>query len=181
MLTSDVDEQLADGTSVINLVATVKDANNNLVTGEDVTFSTTGSALYGTNISATVTTNASGEATTTITDTVVEGGTGTATPADNAAGAATNTLNFKEVPPTPMDDTTKIKVNGAEFSATDGFPKTEFVGATFRLAMEGNTSNNSNYTWSVKIGSWLTVDASGNVKFNSEGNGQAVILATPTM
>lgn len=78
-----------------------------------------------------------------------------------------------------MPATTKIEVNGATFDSDKGFPKTGFVGAKFQFAMNGDTANNSRYTWSVKRGAWLTVDGSGNVTFNSEGDGQASTLATP--
>ncbi|MFV0487953.1 MAG: hypothetical protein ACK5NL_12285, partial [Vibrio fluvialis] len=133
----------------------------------------------GTETTVTTGTDGNGVATADITNAVAEGITVTATPVSNATGAKTLGLTFTELAPVPMPSTTRIEVNGAEFGATDGFPKTGFVGARFQFAMGGNTANNSNYTWTVESGSWLSVDASGNVVFNSEGDGQAVILATP--
>lgn len=89
-------------------------------------------------------------------------------PLNPVTDSATNTgesgqtkdVTFTEVPPTPMTGTTKILANGNSFGADAGFPKIGFTGATFQFAIDGDVANNSNYTRTVKSGSWLSVGRS---------------------
>ncbi|MEN3752118.1 Ig-like domain-containing protein [Mangrovibacter sp. SLW1] len=169
-LASDTDEQPADGSSAVVVTATVKDVNGNLLTGENVTFTTTGAALFSGDVTTvTAATNADGQAATEITDTTVESVMVTATPESNASGSANKSLTFGDVPTSPFPATTKILVNGETFGVSDGFPKTGFRNAQFQFAVGGDVANNSNYTWSVEEGSWLRVDPNtGTVTFTSQ-------------
>ncbi|MBJ3591163.1 inverse autotransporter beta domain-containing protein [Salmonella enterica subsp. enterica serovar Saintpaul] len=179
-LTSDIVRQDADGTSPVNLSASLKDANGNVLINEKVIFTTTGNALYGMDTSTTVITDSNGVAVTDITNSIAEGVTVTATPVSNIEGAKTLDLVFFALAPIPMPSAVQIKSHGGTFAANAGFPKTGFDGAQFQFAMNGNIANNSNYTWSVESGdSWLSVNTeNGTVTFNNEGS-DAVILATP--
>ncbi|MEN3752123.1 Ig-like domain-containing protein [Mangrovibacter sp. SLW1] len=169
-LTSDKDEQPADGSSAVAVTATVKDVNGNLLTGEKITFTTTGEALFSGDVTTfTAATNSDGQVVADITDTVVENVMVTATPESNASGSANKSLTFAEVPTSPFPATTKILVNGETFGVSDGFPKTGFRNAQFQFAVGGDVANNSNYTWSVEEGSWLRVDPNtGTVTFTNQ-------------
>ncbi|WP_436910405.1 Ig-like domain-containing protein, partial [Enterobacter kobei] len=177
-LESNVNEQVADGVSEIHVTAYVKDAQGNPVVGEQVNFTTTGSAVFSNNDAEGIT-NGAGRFTVILSNTVAEEVTVTATPASNTAGAASKDLTFTEAAPAPMPGTTKLEVNGETWGMDEGFPKTGFTGAKFQVAMKGNTANNSEYTWESDT-SWVSVDSAGMVTFTSAGTGNKVtITATP--
>ncbi|MGQ3660705.1 inverse autotransporter beta domain-containing protein [Citrobacter braakii] len=177
-LDSDVVTQVADGTRVITFTATLKDGSGDPVPGAVVDFSTgSTTAVLGTAAA----TDADGKTTVTLKDAVAEPVTVTAKSAANAGDSGkTKDVTFIEPPPVPMSAPTRVKVNGEEFAIDSGFPKTGFDGAEFQLEMDGNAANNSDYTWTVKSGSWVSVDPVGKVTFTGEGNNSEVtITATP--
>ncbi|MGQ3663801.1 inverse autotransporter beta domain-containing protein [Citrobacter braakii] len=177
-LDSDVVTQLADGISVITFIATLKDSNGNPVPNVAVNFTTGSSTAV---LSTAAATDADGKTTVTLKDTVAEPVTVTAKSAANAGDSGkTKDVTFIEPPPVPMSAPTRVKVNGEEFAIDSGFPKTGFDGAEFQFEMDGNAANNSDYTWTVKSGSWVSVDPVGKVTFTGEGNNSEVtITATP--
>ncbi|MDA5483381.1 hypothetical protein PGS49_22535 [Yersinia intermedia] len=59
-----------------------------------------------------------------------------------------------------------VRVNGTSFAMDSGFPQTGFAGATFQFWMDGTPEANSHYTF-VSNQSWVTVDATGTVRFVS--------------
>ncbi|MBL5829438.1 hypothetical protein JBO46_25395, partial [Serratia fonticola] len=116
-----------------------------------------------------VTTDANGLASTTLTSTTA--GVATVTATVNGASQSVDTT-FNVVPAF-----TGVSVNGHTFGMAEGFPSTGFTGAKFALSMSGVASD---YIWDNGGSSWVTVDDSGNVAFTAKGNSTPVtITATP--
>ncbi|EOY5726391.1 invasin domain 3-containing protein, partial [Enterobacter cloacae] len=163
----------ADGDSAATITLTLKDANNNLAPGKAVALV---SSLSDVSFSA-VTDKGDGTYTATMSGTTAGTSTLSITVGGTAvAVTATVTLTVPDMP-----STTTFSVSGATFAFSTGFPTTGFVDATYQVLYAGSASNNSNYTWSVDQ-SWLTVDSSGNVKFNAKPTSAtktATVIATP--
>lgn len=92
----------------------------------------------------------------------------------------TYTLNVPAVP-VPMPASIGINASNYTFRANVGFPSTGFDGAKFTIFMNGSSiAANSQYTWAVTTGNWLSVN-NGVVTFNAKPSAAqrvAVISAT---
>lgn len=83
-------------------------------------------------------------------------------------GTERRVVAYRDVEVSPnINPTTKFIVNGHDFLAPAGFPTTAFEGAKFRIAVNGDVANNTNYTLSVDR-DWLTIDADGNVNITGK-------------
>ncbi len=176
-LVSDVTTQAADGTTAIVLTATVKDAKGNLVPNENVVFTTTGSAkLDDTATTKTVATGADGVAKLNLTDEIVETVTVTARSSSNSSDAGASLELMFKIAVLPVPGATKLLVNGASFGINEGFPKTGFAGASFQIALNGDTTTNDEYNWTIDSTA-ASVDSAGNVEINSESGDKITVTA----
>lgn len=172
-ITPDMTQQQADGKSTITFTATLKDNSDNPLSGQPVSFSSTSSDAT---LSATeATTNASGQATVTLTDSKEESVTVKAKSKTWSADAGkTSTVAFKS------DHITGITANGHEFALSDKFPTIGTLYASFTLKVNDSTANNSRYTWTSDA-SWIAFRSPGEAVFVSKAATKtATITATPT-
>lgn len=171
----------ADGYTSATLTATVKDSTGAIVADAPVSFSVTGSATLS---ASTVSTNSSGQAQVTLTDSAGETVTVTAKAKDNRDDAG-KTLGVTFV----ASSITGVGVYGTThtFIADQGFPQTGFAGAKAYFLIDDE--NNSSYSWSSNR-SWITVDSSGVITMNAtvsstqddsppSSDRQVTITATP--
>ncbi|MCS3490721.1 Ig-like domain-containing protein [Enterobacter sp. SLBN-59] len=176
-LTATPDTITANGTDVSAVTLTLKDAHDNAVSGQTVTFA---SSLAGTRVGD-VTDNGNGTYTADLTGTAAGETSVTATVGGSAFGVAAAKVTLTSPSPEPVPESTTLAVNGATFAASSHFPTTGFTGAKFQVLLSGSASNNSNYNWSADQG-WVSVDASGNVSFTgtaTSGTKTVTITATP--
>ncbi|MFC0225471.1 Ig-like domain-containing protein [Serratia aquatilis] len=148
---------VANGVSDNNVLVSVEDINGNNIAGETVNFTATNGVTLS---KSSAQTDINGDVEIALTSDTAVSSEVTATVASGAA--ATVTVDFSE-----ELRMTQVLVNGASFSITDGFPKTGFVGARFQLVVGETPADNSDYQWRADQ-SWVSVDGSGNVTFNSE-------------
>lgn len=172
----------ADGAQTSTIAWTLKDAHNNAISGwvADVSFDVSpsdgiilASVTEDPEISGCYTTQLSGVLATAVTVTIRPMLNGQVT------GNLSTTVSLTPAP--PQDMTGNADVNGYTFGLTEGFPQTGFLGAEFQLLINGDISNNSNYTWS-RDQSWLTVDINGRVSFTGTPDSttrEVTVTATP--
>ncbi|MGL4487256.1 MAG: Ig-like domain-containing protein, partial [Yersinia sp. (in: enterobacteria)] len=149
------------GTTGSLVTLTLKDVNNNLVSGQIVTFD---SSLANSTV-GTVSDNGDGTYTASLTGTAPGAASITAQVGGNpfAVAPASVTLNaFSDV-----------LVNGTNFGLNDGFPTTGFTGAEFTLNVTGSPTD---YNWTSSNPSWVSVDSNGKVSFTAEGNSTPVTI-----
>ncbi|OMQ25509.1 Ig-like domain-containing protein [Serratia oryzae] len=160
---------LANGVDDNNVLVSVEDSHGNSVVGETMTFTATNGVTLSTSSAQT---DSDGEVTLALTSESAVSSEVTATASNGVS--STVTVEFSE-----ELKMTQILVNGASFSVDDGFPRTGFVGAAFQLVIGETTAGNSAYNWSTNQ-SWVSVDGSGNVRFNQEptsGNNSVTVTA----
>ncbi|WP_431221781.1 Ig-like domain-containing protein [Serratia sp. L9] len=151
------DNALANGIDHNYVLVHVEDRHGNSVEGETVNFTATNDvALLATNGQ----TDSNGEVKISLTSNTPVTSDITATTSNGIS--ATATVEFFDTA-----QMTHVLVNGASFSADEGFPKTGFIGAAFQLVVGEEPAQNSAYGWSSDQ-SWASVDGSGNVSFNQE-------------
>lgn len=91
----------------------------------------------------------------------------TGVPTSSEAQLQSTTYTFT-IPTKLTAFTGGLLVNGYTFAASEGFPKTGFIGATFTLAMDGSsTSSNALYNYSSDQ-AWVNVDNNGTVTFTGK-------------
>jgi adhesin/invasin len=149
-------------TSVVTL--TLRDSNNNPVTGQTVAFTTTLGTLGA------VSEGGGGVYTATLTAGTVAGVTDvTASVGGSAFGVAPASVTLT----TPVTFT-GISVNGHTFGKDKGFPTTGFENASFTLNMNGNPTD---FVWTTNSAN-VGVNGNGVVTFNNEFSGSVTITAT---
>ncbi|WP_052489930.1 YrIlm family inverse autotransporter adhesin [Yersinia aldovae] len=155
---------VADDTSTSTLTLTLKDVNNNPVTGQTVAFTTALGTLGA------VSEGSSGVYTATLTAGIVPGvASVTASVGGSAFGVAPATVTLT----TPVTFT-GISVNGHTFGKDDGFPTTGFENASFTLNMNGSPTD---FVWTTNSAN-VGVNGNGVVTFNNEFSGPVTITAT---
>lgn len=173
-LSSDLTTQDADGSDGIIFTATLKDSSGAVVSNSPVAFIVTSGS--GTLSAAEAISNASGQATVKLTATTPGSVTVSAKSKINASDPGqSRTVTFTEM------KFTDIQVNGHSYNSNAGFPQTGFVGATFQLYINDDTSRNTVYDWTASQ-NWVSVDSTGIVKFTSSpdaGSRSVTISATP--
>lgn len=171
-LTPDMVQQQADGKSPITFTATLKDNSGNPVSGQKIAFSTTSANAQLSD--AQPSTNASGQATVTLTDSKEESVTITAKSQTWSADTGkTSTVAFKS------DHITGMTANGHDFTVSDKFPTIGMQNASFTMKINDSTASNSKYTWTSDA-SWLAFRNPGEAVFVSKASTKtATITATP--
>ena len=79
-----------------------------------------------------------------------------------------NTVIAATPAPFPVSTTLNTHVNPHTYTLSSTFPESGFTHAEFTIQVEGDANNNSQYDWSTSQPSWVSVDASGVVKFTAK-------------
>lgn len=148
---------LANGIDYNKVLVKVEDKHGNYVVGETVNFAATNGVTL---LAVSGQTDSNGEVAIALTSDLAVSSEVTTTASTGVSDTATVEF-FDEI------HLTHILVNGVSFSVSDGFPGTGFVGAEFQLVVGENPVENSAYHWHADQ-SWVSVDGSGNVRFNQE-------------
>ncbi|CNF72805.1 invasin [Yersinia similis] len=157
----------ANGSDTSGVTLTLRDNNNNPVTGQTVAFASTLGTLGN------VTEQASGIYTATLTAGTVAG---IASLSVNVGGTA---LGMTSATVT-LNKITSIRVNTYDFNANAGFPTTGFVGAKFQIMVNSAIPTAGTMNWSSDSPTLYAVSNTGLVTFNSQFTGvvQHTITAT---
>ncbi|ARB82729.2 MULTISPECIES: YrIlm family inverse autotransporter adhesin [Yersinia] len=160
----------ANGSDTSQVTLTLRDSNNNPVTGQAVALASTLGTL------GTVSEQANGVYTATLTAGTLAGTASlTVTVGGNALGVAPATVLIAPA----SSAITSLSVNGASFAANAGFPANGFANAKFRIVINNYTEAEVApfYTWTSDNPA-VTVDNRGNVNINSNsGNSRVTIKA----
>lgn len=151
------DNALANGIDDNNVLVHVEDRYGNSIEGETVSFTATNGVMLQATSGKT---DSNGEVKIALTSNSPVSSDVTATTV-NGVSATVTVEFFDEV------QMTHVLVNGASFSADDGFPKTGFIGAEFQLVVGEDPAGNNSYSWRSDQ-SWVSVDGSGHVRFTQE-------------
>ncbi|EKN4180495.1 Ig-like domain-containing protein [Yersinia enterocolitica] len=163
------DNAVANGIDDNNVLITAEDNHGNSVVDETINFTATNGVTL---LTTSGQTDSNGEVTIALTSQSAVNSEVTATASNGVSNAVTVEF-FDEI------HMTHILVNGASFSVSYGFPSTGFVGAEFQLVVGEKPAENSAYQWHADQ-SWVSVDGSGNVRFNQEptsANSSVIITA----
>lgn len=175
----------ADNTTVSTLTLTLTDQNGTVQPGKPVVFGVT-----GVNGNATIISDTADHGNGIYTATLRGADTGTATVTAMISGVALSgaiTSVTLTAPGTQFTLTATTHLASWNYAANSGFPKTGFTQATFTVNPPAG-HNAAEYSWKVqhKDGSpvsWLSVDSTGIVTFNSEPtsatDASVEIIATP--
>ncbi len=164
-LTVTTDNAVADGTATNAVQATVTDARGNTVAGQMVSFSASNGALITTVIE---TTGADGIATATLTSSTA--GISSVTATVNGKSQTVDVNFAKE------SSFTNITANNHNFAMDASFPNAAFKNAMFKI---NATESADSYIWSSDSLDSVSVNANGEVTFNSQPMGTITITATP--
>ncbi|CNK05628.1 Invasin [Yersinia aldovae] len=160
---------IANGNDDNKVQVNVKDRYNNNIVGETVSFTATNGVTL---LSQQGHTDDKGDVTLALNSQAAVTSDVTATTINGMSDTVTVQF-FNEV------HLTHILVNGASFSANEGFPETGFIGAQFQLVIGEDPTENNAYSWYADQ-NWVSVDGSGNVRFNQEptsANNRVIITA----
>ncbi|MGP2408196.1 YrIlm family inverse autotransporter adhesin [Yersinia sp. 2553 StPb PI] len=158
----------ANGSDTSLVTLTLRDGNNNPVTGQTValasTLGTLGAVSEGSNGVYTATLTAG---------TVVGVASLTVTVGGNALGVAPATVLIAPA----SSAITSLSVNGASFAANAGFPANGFANAKFRIVINNYTEAEAAlfYTW-TSDNSAVAVDNQGNININSNSGNSIVTI-----
>ncbi|CNI76610.1 invasin [Yersinia similis] len=157
----------ANGSDTSGVTLTLRDNNNNPVTGQTVAFASTLGTLGN------VTEQASGIYTATLTAGTVAG---IASLSVNVGGTALGVTSATVT----LNKITSIRVNTYDFNANAGFPTTGFVGAKFQIMVNSAIPTAGTMNWSSDSPTLYAVSNTGLVTFNSQFTGvvQHTITAT---
>ncbi|MFV8988337.1 beta strand repeat-containing protein, partial [Serratia fonticola] len=160
---------LANDTDSNALSAIVKDANGNLLSGVDVTFTVTDGAA--TPATQSVKTDENGMAQASLVSTVAGDNLVTASVGNTTTASKTSSF---------VAGMTEVIANGSgnAFALNAGFPTTGYAGANFTIKTNGNAGD---FSWSADQ-AWVFADADGKVTFMgipTSGTRKATITATP--
>ncbi|WP_353739756.1 YrIlm family inverse autotransporter adhesin [Yersinia intermedia] len=158
----------ANGSDTSQVTLTLRDSNNNPVTGQAVALASTLGTL------GTVSEQANGVYTATLTAGTLAGTASlTVTVGGNALGVAPATVLIAPA----SSAITSLSVNGASFAANAGFPANGFANAKFRIVINNYTEAEVApfYTWTSDNPA-VTVDNRGNVNINSNSGNSSVTI-----
>ncbi|HAS8623101.1 TPA: hypothetical protein I7784_22925, partial [Vibrio vulnificus] len=165
------DNAVADGVATNEVRVTLKDANNNAVPGESISFTMSGSAQTG--MLATLITDANGQASFTLTNTVAENVTVTAT-----HGSGSRDVNVTFIADSGSADINNVNssfVVSSDNAVADGVATNEV-----RVALK-DANNNAVAGESISFSMTGSAQAASGVSVTTDANGQASFTLTNTV